>query len=205
MTGDPAQLRHIPFIPQAEQVRAAQRADLSDDEADAFDYRSKSLLDLALQAIPTGREVQFLDEHFRSRPEIIRFANERFYESALRVMTWRPSRDSVRGRCPSSQGVRGANGVNTAEVEALMEFLETRVAAEANLPDAAQSVSDCSPRFAHKSTHFVPPPKPASLLGTGPNMTSRSTRRTASRGMSGMSCFSLGPSVPALRRLVSAT
>ena len=140
VTGDPAQLRHIPFIPQTEQVRAAERAGLSDDEADAFDYRRKSLLDLALQAIPTGREVQFLDEHFRSRPEIIRFANDRFYEGALRVMTWRPSEGSRSAVAVHRvHGVRGASGVNAAEVDALMGFLEARITEEAHLPESARS------------------------------------------------------------------
>lgn len=147
VTGDPAQLRHIPFIAREHQERIATEQGLTPDQAERYDYRKKSLLDLALDAVPSGDQVHFLDEHFRSRPDIIAFANQQFYNGDLRIMTWRP------GEPPSpalvlhrTSGTRGLDGVNTAEVSAVVAFLRTRVESERGLPRAQKtSVGVLSP------------------------------------------------------------
>ena len=140
VTGDPAQLRHIPFIAREHQERIAREQSLTPDQAERFDYRKKSLLDIALDAVPSGDQVHFLDEHFRSRPDIIAFANQEFYNGDLRVMTWRPHD----ARLPAlvfhrTSGTRGKNGVNTTEVRAVIDFLKARVESERTLPVTMKS------------------------------------------------------------------
>ena len=140
VTGDPAQLRHIPFIAREQQQRIATEQGLTPDQAERYDYRRMSLLDLTLDAVPSGEQVHFLDEHFRSRPDIIAFANQQFYNGDLRIMTWRP------GEPPSPalvlhciSGTRGEDGVNAAEVNAVVAFLIARLEAERELPRAQKT------------------------------------------------------------------
>lgn len=47
----PKQLRHVSFLARRRQRTLAERHRLSAEEAEAFDYRSKSLLDLASEAV----------------------------------------------------------------------------------------------------------------------------------------------------------
>ncbi len=140
VTGDPAQLRHIPFIAREHQDRIAEEQGLDPDQSERYDYRKMSLLDLALDAVPSGGQVHFLDEHFRSRPDIIAFANERFYNGALRVMTWRPGEPPFPALVlHRTTGTRGKDGINTAEVCAVVDFLRARVASERELPRAQKT------------------------------------------------------------------
>ena len=50
-------------------------------------YRERSILDQVNENISTQEQIIFLDEHFRSRPEIINFSNTHFYADQLKVMT----------------------------------------------------------------------------------------------------------------------
>ncbi|MEO1713358.1 MAG: C-terminal helicase domain-containing protein [Bacteroidota bacterium] len=54
---------------------------------DQLNYRDQSLLDLVSDCLPSQEQVFFLDEHYRSVPDIIAFSNQRFYQHQLRVMT----------------------------------------------------------------------------------------------------------------------
>jgi hypothetical protein len=140
VTGDPAQLRHIPFIATEHQERIATEHGLSPDQAERYSYRHKSLLDLALDAVPSGDQVHFLDEHFRSRPEIIAFANEHFYNGDLRIMTWRPGEQAGPALLlHRTSGTRGEDGVNGAEVRAVVTFLAARLQLEQELPSSQKT------------------------------------------------------------------
>lgn len=104
---------------------------------EAFDYRGKSLLDLASEAVTHQHQVAFLDEHFRSTPRIIGFSNRQFYRGALRVMTRRPETEETRSLfLRRVAGCRRAEGYNPEEAAALVEDLASRVAEEAQLPRA---------------------------------------------------------------------
>ena len=90
VVGDPNQLRHVSFLSRQKQKTLAIDQELSDSEQEELDYRSRSVLDLALDRVTTQDHVVFLDEHFRSQPGIIRFSNQAFYANRLKIMTTRP-------------------------------------------------------------------------------------------------------------------
>ena len=135
VVGDPQQLRHISFLSRDRQGRLAQDHGLSSDLADSLDYRDKSLLDLAADALPTQGRLLRLDEHFRSLPPIIAFSNREFYGDGLRIMKSRPHRapaDCLEYR--RVPGKRLENGSNPVEAEALVEALLAELAEEAERP-----------------------------------------------------------------------
>ena len=99
------------------------------DRREAWSYRDNSVLDLVGLQLASQEAVVFLDEHFRSRPALIRFSNELFYDQRLRVMKERPGFDA----CDSLQllrieGQRGRNGANEAEVERVLELIAAHLA-----------------------------------------------------------------------------
>ncbi|MBF8161744.1 ATP-binding protein [Pseudomonas mendocina] len=127
--GDVRQLRHISFLSRVRETQLLQRAGLQAEEREAWSYRDNSVLDLVGQQLNSQQAVTFLDEHFRSRPALIRFSNELFYGQRLRVMKERPGGVP----CGSLQllrieGQRGRNGVNEAEVARVMELLTEHIA-----------------------------------------------------------------------------
>ncbi len=129
VTGDARQLRHISFLSRVRETQLLQRAGLQTEEREAWSYRDNSVLDLVGLQLASQEAVVFLDEHFRSRPALIRFSNELFYDQRLRVMKERPGGEV----CDSLQllrieGQRGRNGVNEAEVERVLELVAAHLA-----------------------------------------------------------------------------
>jgi hypothetical protein len=134
ITGDPKQLRHVSFLSRSRQRSFAERHRLGESDAEDLDYRDKSLLDRASEAIWQQDQSVLLDEHYRSTPQIIEFSNREFYGGELRVMTRRP--ETVRR--PSLElrridGRRGTDGANTAEAESLIEELAGWIERERDL------------------------------------------------------------------------
>ena len=126
ITGDPKQLRHLSFLQTARQDEFATRFGMSEEERERFHFRSVSLVDLVGTGIRDQAGVVFLNEHFRSRPAIISFSNREFYAGRLAIMTGHREAD-LRDEAPLSVyetgGLRAANGVNEAEVEAILSQL----------------------------------------------------------------------------------
>src|SRR3989338_4291944 len=85
--GDPKQLRHISSIKEAtEQKIAAEQQ--STALLARFSYRTKSLYDCAAEALEAnGGTPFFLEEHYRSHPEIIEFSNRLYYQRRLVLRT----------------------------------------------------------------------------------------------------------------------
>ena len=83
VTGDARQLRHISFLSRVRETQLLQRAGLQAEEREAWSYRDNSVLDLVGLQLASQEAVVFLDEHFRSRPALIRFSNELFYDCLL--------------------------------------------------------------------------------------------------------------------------
>ncbi len=130
VTGDPRQLRHLSFLSRARQRALGERHGVADDDVEVFDYRGRSLLDRALEALDSPAQAVFLDEHFRSAPGIIAFSNRAFYGGALRVMTRRPA--TLARRClelRQGAGRRDVDGANPEEAERLVAELAARLAA----------------------------------------------------------------------------
>lgn len=89
IVGDPKQLRHISFLSRIRQEKLRQKNRLEAYPLD-LDYRDKSMIDFADQALRSQDAVVVLDEHYRSSPEIIAFSNREFYGGKLRIMTQVP-------------------------------------------------------------------------------------------------------------------
>lgn len=132
VTGDPRQLRHISFLPVARQLEFAKQFGLSEAEATRFSFRNVSLVDLASDMIDDQEAVIFLNEHFRSRPEIIGFSNREFYGGNLAIMTGHREIDHRTDDALlvfNCDGRRGEDGVNEGEIDAILEQIDLLVAA----------------------------------------------------------------------------
>jgi hypothetical protein len=147
VVGDPHQLRHVSFLSRQRQQRIGEQNQLDPAQRDLFSYRDKSILDLLSDTISTQQQVLFLDEHYRSMPQIIAFSNGEFYAGALKVMTQRP--ETVDLQCvwfchvPDGKKVRG---INEREARVLVDEVVRRVQAEADLPeDLCHSLGVLSP------------------------------------------------------------
>jgi len=134
ITGDPKQLRHVSFLPVSRQQEFAEQNGLTGSEAERFGFRKVSLVDLASDAISDQAAVTFLDEHFRSRPEIIGFSNREFYAGRLAIMTGHREIDQHSGKAISIRQVNGDradSGINETEIEALFAELEALSSSDA--------------------------------------------------------------------------
>ncbi|MEM6797006.1 MAG: ATP-binding protein, partial [Acidobacteriota bacterium] len=122
IVGDPAQLRHLSFLPRARQRGLAERHGLDAEQRSLLDFRRRSVLDLADSVLGGQQSVAFLDEHFRSAPSIIDFSNREFYGRRLRVMQESPAHDWHRALyLHRVAGERGEDGANPAEAEAVLD------------------------------------------------------------------------------------
>jgi len=126
--GDVRQLRHVSFLSRPREIDLLERAGLDGRQREQWSYRDNSVLDLVGLQLADPRAVTFLDEHFRSRPALIRFSNEQFYNGQLKVMKERPGSEG----CDSLQlirlrGERAGSGVNQAEVEQVLGLLEAHL------------------------------------------------------------------------------
>jgi len=86
VVGDPRQLRHFSFLAVARQEHLALEHGVAHLPV-SLDYRQQSLLDYAINALAQPAAQVWLDEHFRSHPELIDFSNRHFYEGRLRIVT----------------------------------------------------------------------------------------------------------------------
>ncbi|BDD08703.1 hypothetical protein FUAX_11350 [Fulvitalea axinellae] len=147
VVGDPKQLRHVSFLSRARQEMLKGRSGLPNDVVADLDFRKKSLLDYFLENISSQDGVHFLDEHFRSHPDIIEFSNRKFYDNRLKIMSRRPEallQDSV--FLERLDGNRNEKGINTEEAEAVIGRVRQLVEAEKDMPaDLAQSVGILAP------------------------------------------------------------
>ena len=155
IVGDPKQLRHVSFLARSKQAILATKQGLDAEVADQLDYRSKSILDLAEETITEQQRVQFLDEHYRSRPDIIQFSNRHFYNSSLRIMTQNP--ELVRSRniqVIQCNGVREKNGINRNESEKLLKLILDTVESQSHLDlEYSQSIGVTTP-FRHQADYL---------------------------------------------------
>jgi hypothetical protein len=127
VAGDPRQLRHISFVSAAE-VRAAVDAEGARALSGLLDVPRMSLFDVAAAAAPA----RWLDEHHRCAPHLIGFAAARFYPERLALLTTHPSiADADCIEVCRVAGRRDKDGVNAAEVSAVVEHVRGRIAAGA--------------------------------------------------------------------------
>ncbi len=91
--------------------------------------------------------VILLDEHFRSLPDLIRFSNQAFYRSQLKIMTANPGAPVERNIfIHRTNGQRHEKGYNEREVAAILRKVKEIVASEAELAKGmCQSIGILSP------------------------------------------------------------
>ncbi len=128
IVGDTKQLRHYSFLARAKQTEIQRSHDLAPGSAGVVGYRDNSILDLALDTLNSQDQLALLDEHFRSKPELIHFSNREFYNNQLRVMQHRPCTSSGHLHIHRTCGVRDRSGVNKTEADAVIRFIADQIA-----------------------------------------------------------------------------
>ncbi|MGD1846037.1 MAG: DEAD/DEAH box helicase [Salibacteraceae bacterium] len=147
VVGDPNQLRHLSFVSTERQAHLRKYYGLNFKGDFIHNYREKSLLDVCLSRLERGDQVNALDEHFRSKPEIIRFSNEQFYGSNIKIMTHVPGKERDIGlRFIKVAGTRNEKGVNAREADRLLQMLQQIVERHSKYTGhAAPSIGILSP------------------------------------------------------------
>lgn len=147
VVGDPQQLRHVSFLSNERLDHLGDAFGLSESQRQQFHYRKKSILDLLNERIESQDHVHFLDEHFRSLPQIIRFSNEQFYGESLAVMRKSPETEVTRCVVPIfvPNGKR-LDGKNELEASVLVDTLAQLIDSQKNLAShVCQSIGVLSP------------------------------------------------------------
>lgn len=137
IVGDPKQLRHISFLSKTKQQTILKKHEINNGHhhhSIDINYRDHSLIDLAELNIQQQSAIVMLNEHYRSVPEIIRFSNQQFYQSRLRLMTEKPTlteRNALKV-IEVEQGQR-INGINVREADAILNKLRELVLEQASV------------------------------------------------------------------------
>lgn len=148
IVGDPKQLRHVSFLSRSVQMTLQKKNKIGDQEFQGkLDFRNTSILDLLNLRIENQNQVCFLDEHFRSKPELIAFSNKYFYDGSLRIMTSLPEKDSGPGMVIiDSQGKKDDKGVNKKEADDLILKIKSMINEQIELDESVcQSIGVLSP------------------------------------------------------------
>ncbi len=122
--GDAKQLRHVSFLPRAVETDLRERQNLAPDQAPSF--RDDSVLDWVNRSLGSSAASCFLDEHFRSSPDIIGFSNQEFYAGRLKLLTHgrRPAGRNALSLIQVDDGLRNSKGANPTEAEAVLNYLK---------------------------------------------------------------------------------
>ena len=147
IVGDPKQLRHISFLSDNQQKQFAKKHKVDSLADSKINYRKNSLLDLASKAIPSQDQVHFLDEHYRSMPDIIDFSNQNFYNNRLKIMTATPLTLKEKSVfLHKIAGKRNTKGQNEIEADTLIEMVKKIIDEESELDkNLHQSIGILSP------------------------------------------------------------
>lgn len=133
VVGDNKQLRHFSFLSRAKQTQIHTQLGLAQDCRGLMSYRDASMLDLVSQSLTSQSQVVFLNEHFRSKPELIQFSNQQFYQGMLKIMQHRPCTSSGHLHRVHITGSRDNKGINVIEAEALIEKLAQLIDEQENV------------------------------------------------------------------------
>ena len=154
IVGDPKQLRHISFLSTRQQQHLIQQHQLGSLSFEQLDYRNNSILDIVSHNIPAQERVHFLNEHFRSMPDIIDFSNQYFYDGQLHIMTAQPK--TLRQQhafLHKVNGKRYKNGYNKLEAQTILSFLNNILSNLSPLTNQSVSIGIISP-FSAQANHL---------------------------------------------------
>ena len=122
--GDHKQIRHFSFLSKAFQEKIYAKNGLPINKASHYSYRDVSALDLTSEAISNQAAVSFLDEHFRSYPQIIQFSNDNFYSGRLKPMKLdNHQQASNHLEFIKVEGQRDTQGVNVIEANEVVRVI----------------------------------------------------------------------------------
>jgi superfamily I DNA and/or RNA helicase len=122
--GDPEQLSGVSFLSKEKQLSIANSYN-SPELNKQFSYRNSSFLNIILDSLKSQSQVNFLNEHYRSLPDIISYSNSEFYGNALRIMTDTPSNKSKKGlEVQLTDGLRTSKGINIKESEKIIKQIK---------------------------------------------------------------------------------
>lgn len=130
--GDDQQLPAIPTIGDVEEDTLAHKFDVH-EHLGLIGHASNDVYKAAVDSLPRRRaDVVFLEEHFRSHPQIIGFSNRHIYQHRLRLR----KNPELETRLPvpggvhrihvsgeARQGARGRSWVNQAEAKKVVELI----------------------------------------------------------------------------------
>jgi len=153
VVGDAKQLRHYSFLAKSKEAQLMAKNDLTPDSEGVVSYRDNSILDLTLNALTSHQQLAFLDEHFRSKPELIHFSNERFYQNKLKVMQHRPCTTSGHLHLYRVDGTRDKSGINHLEAKQVIESIREQIN-EDTQAGIYHSIGVISP-FRHQAEHIA--------------------------------------------------
>lgn len=148
LVGDPKQLKHVSFLSRSYSYDLLSKYDLPEEDFElTYNYRDLSILDLVNNKIVDSSQVLFLNEHYRSNPDIIAYSNKEFYDNSLTLMTDHPSRRNiVSTKFVQTNGKRNTKGVNEIEAKNLISKLKILInTAEKNGEPAVRSIGILSP------------------------------------------------------------
>jgi len=153
VVGDTKQLRHYSFLAKSKEAQLTDKNDLTPETEGVVSYRDNSILDLTLNALNSHKQLAFLDEHFRSKPELIHFSNECFYQSKLKIMQHRPCTSSGHLHLKRVDGTRDKSGVNQIESTHVIEAIRHQINEDAQAC-ISHSIGVISP-FRHQAEHIA--------------------------------------------------
>ena len=153
VVGDTKQLRHYSFLAKSKEAQLMAQNEISLNTKGIVSYRDNSILDLTLNALESHEQLAFLDEHFRSKPELIHFSNEYFYQSKLKVMQHRPCTSSGYLHVKRIGGVRDKSGVNHLEASQVIQSIKAQIS-EDTQAGISHSIGVISP-FRHQAEHIA--------------------------------------------------
>ncbi|MEZ4930728.1 MAG: ATP-binding protein [Saprospiraceae bacterium] len=147
VVGDPKQLRHLSFLSYKQQEIFAKQFNITQEDKEELNYRDNSLLDLVNAKITLQNCVYFLNEHYRSMPDIISFSNKHFYANSLHVMTKNIATENRQHNfIEQINGKRTLRGYNAKEAEYIIDEIIGLIEYEKNLePHLCQSIGVVSP------------------------------------------------------------
>lgn len=155
VVGDPKQLRHLSFLSSRQQQSLGEQYLLTAAQIERMNYRDNSLLHLVSMSLPSQERVYFLQEHYRSMPDIIAFSNAQFYNNRLHVMTATPTtmaRQHLFLR--NLKGKRLVQGHNPVEAASILEEVQRIIESEKMLEQSiCQSIGIVSP-FREQVNHL---------------------------------------------------
>ncbi|WP_435234849.1 DEAD/DEAH box helicase [Psychromonas sp. PT13] len=144
IVGDTKQLRHYSFLAKSKELQLMAKNNISASEEGVMSYRENAILDLTLNALSSQKQLAFLDEHFRSKPELIHFSNQQFYQNKLKVMQHRPSTSSGHLHVHRINGFRDKFGVNRIEAGEVIATIQ-RIISEQMTAGIEHSIGVISP------------------------------------------------------------